>query len=463
MRQTFLLLLIAVSLRAQTPVVVHVEDVIESVRQRYTVLLIALADRDIAEADVLAAEGRFDLTLRSRLDSDSLGYYSNRRFDASIEQPLSFQGLSFFSGYRFGGGDFAPYDGKLETRSLGEIRSGLRLPLLRDRSIDSRRGELAKARIGRKLADLSVDQQRLAVLQTAISRYWTWVAVGRRLTVTRNVLEIAEARQKLLEEGVKEGQLPRIEAIDNERAILQRRSTAVEAERAFQQSSIELSLFYRDSTGTPIVPTIEQVPLRFPNPSQIDLPDIATEIQLALQRRPEIARLQAQSDQNEVDVRLTRNATMPAVDVFAGFYSDNGVDPSVRRGPQEFRAGLSFEVPLRNRTARGRQGAAEARARQIDFRLGFLRDQVAAEVRDAASAVAAARQRLQLLGDEVRVSVELQEAERTRFEAGEGTLFMLNLREQATLDAAIREVVAHADYERARAAYEYATGALLYR
>lgn len=463
MKYVVSLLLFAASLWGQAPVI-HVEDIVESVRQRYPVLLVALADRDIADADVLAAEGRFDLTLRSRLDSDSFGFYSNRRFDTWVEQPLSYQGMSLYSGYRVGDGDFAPYDGKLATRSLGEIRSGFKLPLLRDRMIDSRRGELAKARIGRKLADLSVDQQRLAILQTAISRYWSWVALGRRLAVTRDVLQIAEARQKLLEEGVQAGQLPRIEAIDNERAILQRRSTTVEAERAFQQSSIDLSLFYRAAAGTPIVPTMEQVPLRFPDPAPDALQeDLSVDIKTALQRRPEIARLQATADQNEVDVRLARNAARPAVDVVAGFVSESGAGPSVRRGPQEFKAGLSFDFPLRNRTARGKQGAVEAKARQIETRLGFLRDQVTAEVQDAASAVAAARQRLQLLGDEVRVSRELEEAERTRFELGEGTLFMLNLREQATLDAAVREALTQADYQRARAAYEYATGSLLYR
>jgi cobalt-zinc-cadmium efflux system outer membrane protein len=124
---------------------------------------------------------------------------------------------------------------------------------------------------------------------------------------------------------------------------------------------------------------------------------------------------------------------------------------------------LSFDFPFQNRSARGKQGLAEAKARQIDIRLGFLRDQVTAEVHDALSAVRASHERLKLLGDEVRVSRELEEAERTRFELGEGTLFVLNLREQATLDAAIREALAQADYQRARAAYDYATGTLLYR
>ncbi|MDZ4802344.1 MAG: TolC family protein [Bryobacteraceae bacterium] len=462
MRHLFSAMLIAASLHAQTPAI-HVEDIVESVRQRYPLLLAAMADRDIAQADVLTAEGQFDLTLRSRLDTDSIGFYENRRFDSWVEQPLSFQGMSFYSGYRLGDGAFAPYDGKLATRSLGEIRSGFRLPLLRDREIDSRRGELSKAKIGRKIADLSVDQQRLVVLQTAVSRYWSWVALGRRLGITREVLQVAEARQKLLEDGVREGQLPRIEAIDNQRAILQRRSAAVEAERGFQQSSIELSLFYRNSSGSPVVPTMEQLPGRFPNSVADPPPDIEADIKTALQRRPEIGRLEALADQNEVDVRLARNGTKPAVSVVAGFVSESGDGVSVRRGPQEFKAGLSFDLPLQNRSARGKLAAVQARARQVGIRLNFLRDQTAAEVKDAASAVAAAQERLRLLGDEVGVSRELEEAERTRFDVGDGTLFMLNLREQATMDAAVREALANADYQRALASYEYATGALLNR
>jgi outer membrane protein TolC len=381
MKKSYLALLFAVSLHGQAPIV-HIGDIIESVRQRYPALLIALADRDIAEADVLTAEGRFDLTLRSRMDTDSLGYYSNRRFDMWVEQPVSFQGMSLHSGYRIGEGDFAPYDGKLATRPFGEIRSGFRLPLLRDRAIDSRRGELSKAKIGRKLADLSLDQQRLAVLQTAISRYWSWVALGRRLAVTRDVLQIAEARQKLLEDATREGQLPRFEAVDNQRAILQRRSAAVEAERAFQQSSIELSLFYRDSAGKPVVPTMQQLPDRFPVPSSNALPDLQTDIQIALQQRPEVARLQGHADQNDIDLRLARNSAKPAMDLVTGFVSESGYDPFVRRGPQEFKAGLTFDFTPRNRTARGKEAAAKARARQIEFRLAFLRDQITAEVQD---------------------------------------------------------------------------------
>jgi outer membrane protein TolC len=453
-----LIVLIALSASGQT---LRLQDVIDSVQRNYPPLLAALLENEVASAEVLAAQGRFDPVLRARFDNDAFGYYENQRGDVWLEQPLAQQGMSFYGGYRLGSGTFAPYDGKLDTRASGELRTGLKLPLFRDRTIDSRRGELAKAQVGRKLASLGADQQKLVILQSAITRYWAWVANGRRLAITRDVLSIAETRQRLLEEGVQEGQIAAIEAIDNRRAILQRQTQVIESDRAFQQAAIELSLFYRGSSGQPVIPAFERLPADSPEARPLDPERIAEDSRLALQRRPEVERFAAQRDQLDIDRRLAVNLSKPAVDVFAGFTKEDGSDPSIRRGPQELKAGIAFELPFRNRTAQGRQGSAQAKIRQLDYRAKFLRDQIQAEVQDAAIAVETSRQRLAVLDDEVRVSRELEEAEKARFDLGEGTLFILNLREQATLEAAIRKTLAEFDYQRALASYDAATGSLL--
>jgi len=441
----------------------EVAEVLESVRRHHPLLLAAMNDREIAEADVLTAQGRFDTTIRSRFDSDSFGFYTNRRVDTWVEQPLATQGMSVYGGYRMGEGSFAPYDGKLDTRSFGEWRSGVKLPLLRDRQFDSRRGELARAEIGRSLARYSVEQQRLILVQGAISRYWNWVAAGRRLTVAREALQVAEARQKLLEEGVKEGQLPAIDGVDNRRAILQRQSGLIDAERTFQQAAIELSLFLRDAAGQPRNARAEELPARFPETEALPGDRWEMDVAEALTRRPELFRLRAQAEQNFIDLRLARNAAKPAIDVMASVTSDRGSNPAVRRGPEEVKAGVAFEFPFQNRSARGKEDAAIAKQRQFEQREAFLRDQITTEVRDALSAAQAAHQRVRVLGEEIVVNRELEEAERARFQIGEGTLFQLNLREQSTLDALNREAVAHAEYQRSRAGYDYATGRLLDR
>jgi hypothetical protein len=82
--------------------------------------------------------------------------------------------MRYFTGYKLGRGDYASYDGKSQT-DAGEWRPGVKLPLLRDRAIDSRRGALYKATIGRRIADLGIEQQRIFIVQLATRRYLDYV------------------------------------------------------------------------------------------------------------------------------------------------------------------------------------------------------------------------------------------------------------------------------------------------
>ncbi len=66
-----------------------------------------------------------------------------------------------------------------------------------------------------------------------------------------------------------------------------------------------------------------------------------------------------------------------------------------------------------------------------------------------------------LAAREVIVALDLADAERERFRLGDSTLFVVNLREQAAVDAELRQVAANLDYLRALAFYEQATARLL--
>lgn len=431
------------------------EDVLKSVEQHYPPLLIAVQDRVIADADVTLAEGRFDLGLLSGYEGDYLGFYRNDVYRAEVKQATQFQGMSYFAGYQLGRGNYASYDGKLQTDSLGQYKTGARLPLFRDRAIDPRRAELQKALIGRRVADLGVELQRLVVIQMATRRYYDWLAAGRRNRAARDVLRIAEQRDQQLKEASDLGQIPRIDVTDNLRAILSRRATVVETERLLQLTAIELSLFYRDSGGDPVLPDPSLLPPDFPTMQAISEARLMDDIDLALRRRPEIQRFAAQRDQVEVDRRLARNQLMPNIDTQVAFVRETG-ERIVRRGPNDLIASIVFDLPYQRRQAKGRELAAQARIRQFDERERFARDAVTAEVRDAYSALITAYQRAQVVTEELEVTRQLEEAERVRFNLGDGNLFLVNLREQATFDTEIRQVSAVNEYFRALALYEFA-------
>lgn len=447
------LLAAALPLAAQEPL--RLEEVLESVDRHYPPLLAALQDRVLAAADVLVASGRFDLSLKSGYEGDYLGKYRNDVYRAGVEQATQFQGMTYFAGYQLGRGEFASYDGKLQTDLGGEYKAGVRVPLFRDRAIDSRRADLQKALIGRRVADLGVDQQRLVIIQLATRRYYDWVAAGQRYNVAKAVLQVAEQRDGQLREAARLGQIPAIDVTDNQRAILTRRAQVIEAERALQQASIELSLFYRDSTGSPVLPPVERLPSSFPAARDIDEQRLRDDIELALKRRPEIQRFREQRNQVEVDRKLAQNQLLPNIDFSLSFTSQLG-ERRVGRGPNDLVAALVFDLPAQRRVAKGRDLSALARIEQFDQRERFARDQVEAEVRDAYSALKTAYDRARVLREEVEVARQLEVAERVRFELGEGNLFLVNLREQATYETELREVAALTEYFRALALYEFA-------
>jgi outer membrane protein TolC len=438
------------------------EEVLESVKKHYPPLLAVLQDRIIADADVTLAESRFDLGIKSGYEGDFLGFYRNDAYSAGVQQATSFQGMTWFSGYQLGRGSYPSYEGKSQTDSGGEYKIGARLPVFRDRAIDQRRADLQKSWIGRRVADLGIDQQRLLITQLAMRRYYDWVAAGQRYQAASEVLKVAEQRDQQLKDAAEIGQIPRIDVTDNLRAILTRRAQVVEAQRGLELTAIEMSLFLRDATGAPRLAAPGELPPSFPELRDFDTRRLQEDIDLALRRRPEITRFMAQREQVEVDRRLAQNQLMPNIDVAMSYTRQLG-DRVVRRGPDDLIASLIFDMPAQRRAAKSRDLSAIARIEQFDQRERFARDQVTAEVRDAYSALKAAYGRAQVLKQEVAVARELEEAERVRFQLGDGTLFLVNLREQSTFDTVTREVSAVNEYFRALALYEFAIAEALKR
>ncbi len=436
-----------------TPRMLTLGALLESVNRNYPPLRAALLERPLAEAALLNQEGRFDLSLRSRLDTQNFGFYQNERFEIGLSQPLQTWGATVYSGYAISEGRYPGYEGKFTTNSIGQYTGGVRLPLARDRAIDDRRAGLGKARLGLRLADLTIDQQRLTILQTATRRYWDWIAAGRRLLIANTLLEVAIGRDAILQEAVRIGALPQFEQLDNQRIVLQRRNNVVEARRSLENTAIELSLFYRDASGQPLLAEIDRLVPGFPEPAELTEGQTLDDMNAAMARRPDVLRFLFQRDQVSIDRRLAQNQRLPNVDLFTEYVREAGSGPVIR-GPNDLRVGIIFDLPLQRRQATARLQDAEARLGRLAQLEQFQRDQVTADVRDAASAVRAAYERSQVLTSELDITRQVEAAERLRFELGDSTLFVLNLREQATAEAAIREANALADYFRAYAAYE---------
>lgn len=444
---------------AQTPL--DVPEILASVDRSFPLIDAARREQDEARGALLDARGAFDLKVKAEAETLQ-GYYDNSRAKSMLEQPIAPLGMTFFGGYRFGSGTFAPYDEKALTLGEGEATAGFNLPLLRDRGVDARRTGVRVTSLGVEVAEQVVAKARLSHFKDALKQYWDWVAAARQLGVARGLLDLAERRDTDLAAAVELGQLAPVERTDNRRAILQRRSALVTAQRVVEATAINLSIYYRGPDGAPIRPPAERVPTALPNPTLLTPDEEARAIEAAIARRPEVVGLRLKQQQQALETRLAGNALLPTLNLFGDLSRDYG-DGRVSRRGNELEAGVLFELPLQRRKASGKLGQARAKLARVDAELRFAEDRVRADVQDAASALRATFATVDLVRQELAVARELETLERDRFELGDSTQFLVNLRELNTADAAFREVKALADYQKALTEFEAASGSLLDR
>jgi outer membrane protein TolC len=278
--------------------------------------------------------------------------------------------------------------------------------------------------------------------------------------VAKGLLELARTRDAQLAVRAGAGDVAQFDRQDNQRALLQREALVVQTQRGLEQAAFELSLFFRDAAGEPLMPDEARLPASVPEPDAHVGEDAS--VDEALARRPDVQRLVNQKKQLEVELSFQKNQLLPALDVGVAVSKDLGSAPRPEvdaLGPVELEVNAFLEVPILYRAPLGRIQATRAAVSKVDAQLRLARDRVAVDVRDALSALRAARERVSWTRQEVEVAVQLEQGERTRFTLGDSTQFLVNLREQATAEARLREVDAQADFQKAAAALRAATAA----
>ena len=437
-------------------------DVLRIVSENHPKLRGADAQRRIAAEKRLEKQGAFDpvfvtgadwLRFNSEIDAKTLrGKAATSRIaDAGVEFTTRY-GLKVAAGTRFNLGKIkAPL---APTGSGGEYFLEFKLPLLRGARINEKVAAERQALLGEPLADTEFESTRLQLLLKAAESYWEWVAAKRKMDVAQDLLALSEFRAKAVRDRVTAGDLPAIDATEADLEVQRRQGGLTKAERDLQKSAFKLSLSLWTSDGQQVLsPTPAQVPNSLTAPLAFTDQQSRDGQQLAEQRRPELTALGINKQITQVDLDLAKNQRLPGVDVVFSPGRDLGTGAI----GNTVKAGVTFTLPLRQRTADGRIGQATYKLQKIDFDTLNEKQRIITEVQDAVSAINTTYERFRAAEREVTLAVQLEEGERTKFQLGDSTLFLVNQRERATAEAKVKLIEIQAEYEQAVATFRAAT------
>lgn len=435
------------------------EEVLESSAKAFPGILEALAERQGVAAEVLSAQGAFDLVFSTDSHNRVSGFYDGRSLEGKASQPLGPLGAELYGGYGLSRGDFPIYEDELFTNRGGKAKVGVLFSLLRDRTIDDRRFELTDSRLALRSADLDLLLTRIGVQRRAIGAYWRWVVNGHQLAVFEDLLAIAEARDKGLVRQVESGARAEIQLTENRQNIIRRQTLVTEALGEFRRAAYGLAFYLRDEQGQPRVPERDELP---PSPDAgvsvaEPLPTVE-DLTAIIQRRPELGKLRIALQRAERRLALNENDLRPQLDVNVEVQQPFGSigEGGASRDETDTLIGLTFSVPLQRRSARAAIDATEARMEQLKQQRRRITDQLELELLDLLLDLDVSQQLAVLAAKEFEQASIMEAAENRRFESGASDFFVVNVREERTADASVRFYEADLQQRLARAEFDAA-------
>lgn len=420
--------------------------VLQSIDAHYPQVKIARLEVAKASGVLINAQGHFDPSLEASTRSQPAGGYLNNYGDTQLTIPTFYNGVKLFAGYRNGEGNWPIYYQNYLTNSGGEYRAGLSLPLLRDRLIDKERTGLLSSAQLMLMKQQDAEAVKIKIYQEAIKAYWQWVESGLQLKIFQQLLHLAQKRQYAIKQQARLGDLPKLAISENAQQIIQREQLLNQAQMIFEQAGVNLSLYFRDPRGNPLVPEARSLPA---------LTSSSYTIQASLREHPGIKKLNHYAKMMRLKRNQARNELLPQLDATAYTFKQNGTGGYPLMIPQAAMVGVSFKFPLLQRQAKGNLIQAESELRQVHVEKRFLYDQLNNEFANILIGINRSRQQVDLLKKELCLAQRVQQGETKKFYQGDSTLFLVNQREQMTTQVQLNKVHAQAQLEELKARARY--------
>jgi len=327
------------------------------------------------------------------------------------------------------------------------------IPLLRGLITNPENAELQRSHLAAPKADNQIAQTRQDLFFAAATQYWDWTAAVKLAEVQKRALRVAEDRFKQVEQRARAGAAAPLDAVEANQEVQRRRESWIAATRAVEQEQLKLSMFLWERDA-PVSPNTERA-WDFPKPADAPPPEVVKADKLAARAtRPEVREVEIEAKLNNIDLALAKNSLLPSLDAEA----------APARTPEKFvlglgyRFGLEMRVPILQRRSRGEVLEAQGKADRFVLVQKYREQQVQVDVDNALSAMERAKERIAAAGQSLQLARTLEEGERFRFSVGATSVLFVNLRERNAVDSEAQLIRTQADYQKARAFYQWAIG-----
>jgi outer membrane protein len=352
----------------------------------------------------------------------------------------------------------------------------------------------------REITDVAFRLQIVTTVDQIENLYWNLVYAYENVRVQQEALAFAQKTLSDNQKQVQIGSLAPIEVVRAQNTVAADQQNLIQAQTNLDLHQLLMKNALSRNLQDPRLANAEVIPTTTMALPQQE-PVVPTEdlVNDALQHRAELAESRIDLTNRAISEKALKNALLPSLDVFAYYggsgaggdqslYSECGsalenpltakfgcnppgsfapvsygstLNKLVNSTAPDKGAGVTLNIPLRNRQAEALQVRGELEYRQAQMRLQQIENQVRIEVRNAQFSVTQNHAAVQAAQAAVELAQQSLDAEQKKYNLGASTgTNVMNY--QSQLAAAKSQLVsAEAAYEKAEVELDRATGLLL--
>jgi len=377
---------------------------------------------------------------------------------------------------------FNPYiQGELDLQVSQQLLQGFGF------AVNNRYIKVAKNNL--KISDLLLKQQVSTTVAAVLNLYWDLVSFDEAVRIKRQALDAAQKLYDGNKKQVEIGAMAGIEVTRTGAAVSAAKEALLIAQSNVQQQEIVLkNALSRNAMANAWLDEIRVIPLdRIEVPKTDEVRPIQDLVQEALKKRAEMETANINLDSKKILLKGTRNNLLPTLQ---GFVDVNNVGLAGPANPlyqnccgapnpyflggtgtvlsqvfdrnfPNYSAGITLNIPFRNRAAQSDYVVDELQLRQAELQLQRATNQVRVDVKTNLINLEQARARYETAVTTRQLSEQNLDAEEKRFNYGVGSVALVIAAQQQLASDQDAEVQSMANYTHAKIAFDDAMGRTL--
>lgn len=392
----------------------------------------------LGEAEVLAAKGNLDPELSSnwtQKNFDNKLYY--RQYQAKLKIPTKL-GIDVVAGYENTEGVFLNPENS--TDDFGLWHAGLEVNILQGLIINERRLAFEQAKV---FQDLARNEQQIILnelLYNASEAYLLWQQYQYFHEVLAENISIASTYFENTKQSFYNGEKTAMDTLEafilyqDAVSFLQKNELGLIKSR----QNVENYLWFNE---TPVTLQINTIPQNYR--SKIFQENIEFNTSRLL-NHPLILASVNKLSYFEIEQRLKREKLKPKLKVkYNPLFATSGNSIYPNYSIADYKWGFDFSMPLLLRTERANIQRGEIKLKEIELELQNKRNELQNNIESSLQQQVVLQEQLNLLNQNVERYKLLLDGENEKFRLGEGSVFLLNKRQEKYINGQLKLIEIH--------------------